>query len=671
MRSLLVAAALVGGLSAPVRPDGGIPGHDCYRTVEETYATAEQIVADHPRLASWSDIGDSWEKENGLGGYDLRVLRLTNAAVGGAKPKLVVTCSMHPREYAPAELCTRFAERLVEGHGVHPDITWILDRHEVHLILLVNPDGRKQAEAGAPWRKNTNQTYCGAASENRGADLNRNFEFAWGCCGASSDDACSEYYRGPEPASEPETQAVEAYLRAQLPDQRGPDPTDPAPASATGLYLDVHSAGKLVLWPWGFGVAPAPNAAALRTLGRKLAWFNGHQPKQFANHYLVDGTAIDFAYGDLGVAAFLYELGSTFFQDCASFEEEILPENLDSLLYAAKVSRLPYLTPSGPDSTAVEVVPGFVDPGTIVEVRALATDERYSNANGSEPSQNVAAALAWVGSAPWGLGGGDPLPMSPADGALDAPVEQMTTPADTAGLAVGGHLVWVRSQDAAGNLGALSATFLWIRGGPEGTVAGSVSDLATGLPLEATIEVDHLATDAVSDPLDGSFTLALPAAPWTLHASALHHHEAVVGPVAVADGETVVLDFALPLIDADADGVTDVLDCARDDPGLWSVPGPSDGLRLARAEVENVQWEAPPEPGSAAGPSYDLLRSLDPADFGAAVCLESAETDTVATDTDVPGPGVLHAYLVRAANACGSTLGTDSTGTPRSGAACR
>ena len=40
----------------------GIPGFPCYRTVEETYTTAQDIVSAHPELASWIDIGDSWER---------------------------------------------------------------------------------------------------------------------------------------------------------------------------------------------------------------------------------------------------------------------------------------------------------------------------------------------------------------------------------------------------------------------------------------------------------------------------------------------------------------------------------------------------------------------------------------------------------------------------------
>jgi hypothetical protein len=42
-----------------IRPDqvSGIPGYSCYRTVEETYASAQAIVAAHPTLATWATRG--------------------------------------------------------------------------------------------------------------------------------------------------------------------------------------------------------------------------------------------------------------------------------------------------------------------------------------------------------------------------------------------------------------------------------------------------------------------------------------------------------------------------------------------------------------------------------------------------------------------------------------
>jgi carboxypeptidase T len=441
----------------------GIPGFACYRSVEETFATAQQIVAADPHLATWVDIGDSWEKTepDGSPGYDMRVLRLTNSAIPGPKPKLFVMTAVHAREYATAELATRFAEYLVQNYGADADVTWLLDYHEIHLLLQANPDGRKMAEAGDLWRKNTNENYCSPTSNDRGADLNRNFEFQWGCCGGSSGWECAETYRGPEPASEPETQAIQNYVRSQFPDQRDEDLEDPAPDDATGVFLDIHSYGRLVLWPWGFVDTPAPNGTALQTLGRKFAYYNGYEPEQAYGLYPTDGTTDDFAYGELGLAAYTFELGTWFFEECDVFENSILPGNLPALLYAAKVVRTPYQTPAGPDALNLSVSPQGVLPGEGVTLTATIDDTRYNHAYGSEPTQEIAAAEYYVDVPPWVTFPSPAAhPMVAADGTFDGPVEGVEASLDTTALSSGRHILFVRGQDADGHWGAVSAIFV-------------------------------------------------------------------------------------------------------------------------------------------------------------------------------------------------------------------
>jgi hypothetical protein len=431
--------------------------------VEETFATAQSIAAAYPKLATWIDAGDSWEKSVDLGGYDMKVLRLTNSDIAGPKPKIFITSSIHAREYTPAELITRLAEDLVDNYGTDADATWLLDYHEIHLMLQANPDGRKMAEVGWSWRKNTNQNYCSPTSSSRGADLNRNFEFLWGCCGGSSGYECALTYRGPSPASEPEVQAVQNYLRAQFDDQRGPGIDDPAPLDATGIYLDIHSSGRLMLWPWGFTSNPAPNGSQLQTLGRKLAYFNGYYPEQAIGLYPTDGTTDDFAYGELGLAAYTFELGTQFFQSCSYFENTLEPANMPSLIYALKVARTPYMTPAGPDATdlalsAESSLSGF-PAGTSVSLTATIDDTRYNTRNGTEPSQTISAAEYYVDVPPWdnpGLSVG----MSPVDGIFDNKVENVEATIDTNGWSIGQHIIFVRGKDSAGNWGAYSAVFL-------------------------------------------------------------------------------------------------------------------------------------------------------------------------------------------------------------------
>ncbi len=457
-----------------------IPGYSCYRTVEETYAAAEALVTAHPELATWSDVGDSWDKATagGPAGYDLKVLRLTNSAITGDKPDLLITASIHAREYTPAEVATRFAEYLVNNYGIDADVTWILDYHEIHLMLQANPDGRKKAEAGQSWRKNTRDNCSYSLPPiGDGIDLNRNYAFKWGCCGGSSGSACNSTYRGASAGSEPETVAVQDYMASIFADQRGPLDTDAAPAEATGIYLDLHSYAELVLWPWGWTDTNAPNATQLQTLGRKFAYFNGYTPQEAYALYATDGTTDDYAYGIYGVAGYCIEMGTAFFQDCASFENTIYPGNLPALLYAARVARTPYLTPLGPDSLDLALSGSAVQQGAPLELTASINDTRYDNSNGTEPTQNIAAAEYYIDVPPW-LGGTSQT-MAPSDGSLDAKTEGVTAGIDTTPLSPGRHIVFVRGQDSSGNWGAFSAIFLQIDE-PTAVALLSVSAAAEG-----------------------------------------------------------------------------------------------------------------------------------------------------------------------------------------------
>jgi len=490
-------AQIAATLQAVAPSAQAIPGFSCYRTVEETFDTAESIVSNHPNLATWIDVGDSWEMTQGLGGYDLMVLRLTNAAISGSKPKIFITSAIHAREYTTAELITRLAEYLVNNYGTDADATWLIDYHEIHMMLVANPDGRKKAETGLSWRKNTNQNYCGVTSNNRGADLNRNFQFEWGCCGGSSGSECSSTYRGPSAASEPETQAVQNYITSQFPDQRGTNINDPAPDDATGIYLDIHSSGRLLLWPWGFTSNPAPNGAQLQTLGRKLAFFNGHTPQQSIGLYPTDGTTTSFAYGEMGLAAFTYELGTEFFEACNYFENNIIPDNLPSLIYAIKAARTPYRTPAGPDAINLALSFGSTEPGvpsgTPITLSAMINDTRYNNSNGTEPTQNIAAAEYYVDIPPWDISS-SAISMTASDGAFNSSVEAAHATIDTTGWNEGKHIVFIRGQDADGYWGAVSAIFVYI-------------DNSGGFPitiLEADFDTSDDGFGYIDDPFRGT-----------------------------------------------------------------------------------------------------------------------------------------------------------------------
>ena len=381
-----VSVALPAELPAPERP-GTIPAFPCYRTVEETYASAQAIVDAYPRLATWRRVGESWKRQQDPSdGYDLMVLRLTNSRTTRTKPALLITTALHAREYATAELGLRFAEHLADSYETDADVRWLLDHQEVHIMLQANPDGRKRAEESLLWRKNHNTNHCPSQELNEGlsgpgVDLNRNFDFKFGYPGGSSDQECDQTYRGLAAASEPEAQAISKYMSDLFPDARGPGDQDAAPADTSGVYLDIHSHGRLLLWPWGHANEVAPNGPALQTFGRKLAFFNGYLPIQGIGLYPVSGSTFDYSYGALGRASLTYELGTWFFEDCDYFKSSILDQNLGSLLYAFKAARTPYLSPAGPDALDPELGRGAattgVAAGTRVTLTATFDDTRY------------------------------------------------------------------------------------------------------------------------------------------------------------------------------------------------------------------------------------------------------------------------------------------------------
>jgi hypothetical protein len=455
-----VAAAQASGVAAI----NTIPGYSCYRTVEETYSALATLAANNPTLATWSDIGNSWHKltPGGNAGYDIYALKLTNNSRPGPKPKFLLLSAIHAREYTTAELATRFAEELIAKYNVDPDVTWLLDHYEVHLIPQANPDGRKLAEGGQLWRKNTDNDDGCRRSNYWGTDLNRNSSFKWNT-GGSSGNACNDTYRGPGAKSEPETQAIETYAAGIFPDQRGPLDTDAAPATTEGVFISLHSYSELVLFPWGWTTSPAPNSAQLRTLGRKFGFFNGYQVCNGPTClYATSGTTDDYTYGAQGVASYTFELGTAFFQSCSVFTSNIIPKNMPALYYALKSARRPYQTPAGPDALTVAVSAGTVSAGTPVNLTATINDTRYnSNGWGTEPTQTIQAARYSIDNPSW-VSGTTVTAMAAGDGVFNTNIEAVTATINTTGLSAGCHTLFVEGQDANGNWGPPTAVFLTI-----------------------------------------------------------------------------------------------------------------------------------------------------------------------------------------------------------------
>lgn len=459
-----------------------------YRTVDQLYADLEALNLASPDLSELVQYGQSHCLEQGgclmkggetLPGFPLYAMRVTNEnrpgssviegdnIAMGSKPVFFLMANIHAREITTPELAMRFLEQLLDGYGNDPDVTWLVNHHEIWIVPTVNPDGHWLVElgetpayGGQPFyqRKNANNDAnnngmpdCSAwppsEAAQPGIDLNRNHSFEWNQ-GGTSDYPCDLTYLGPSAASENESAAIEDLISALIPDQRGPALNDAAPDDTTGIFITLHSYSNLVLWPWGSRSSAAPNKIGLQAIGDKFATFNGYQSCQSGPClYRTSGATDDWAYGELGIPAYTFEIGNQFMPPFSEIENQQWPDNGPALLYAAKIARTPYMTVRGPvvDQPAV----GGNNP--LLTLTATVDD----TGNGG---QRVVAAVATIDTPPWVAGVGK-ISLQANDGEFDSKVEVVTGSISTAGLTPGWHMAFVQGQDMGGNWGAVSAAF--------------------------------------------------------------------------------------------------------------------------------------------------------------------------------------------------------------------
>jgi hypothetical protein len=101
------------------------------------------------------------------------------------------------------------------------------------------------------WRKNRRRhTICS------GVDLNRNYGHKWGGQGASR-QPCSETFAGSKAFSEPETAAVNDFVRKSSANWKA--------------SLSFHSYGQYILYPWGYDRKVPADHQDLERVGKEAA----------------------------------------------------------------------------------------------------------------------------------------------------------------------------------------------------------------------------------------------------------------------------------------------------------------------------------------------------------------------------------------------------------------
>ena len=249
---------------------------------------------------------------------------LLAAKVGAAddaagRANVMFMATYHAREWAATEMALRLLRLLADPAladarppgelppGTRARVERLTAERDVWVVPVVNPDGYQYTFTGDRlWRKNRRPGANGGAV---GVDLNRNHSERWGYDDAgSSGTPTSEVYRGPAPASEPETQAVERFHAEHPP----------------VVAVSYHTFTGLLLYPPGFAAGllpgdlgvfralagtPARPAVLDRVPGSPR---DRYHPAPSWNLYPTNGDYTDFAYARHGTVAFTPELTSGF-----------------------------------------------------------------------------------------------------------------------------------------------------------------------------------------------------------------------------------------------------------------------------------------------------------------------------------------------------------------------
>ncbi|KAL7449658.1 hypothetical protein ACHAWC_003416 [Mediolabrus comicus] len=465
-----------------------IDGYPCYRSVEGTNDFLRDLATTYPNLVTLETIGESYIKmtdgnkdknEEISPGYDIYAINITDTTSirqSSEKGKLLITSGIHAREYTPTELTGRFIEMLIEGYNSNDaEITSILQHTEIHIIIHVNPDGRYMAERfpDTYWRKNMNSNDGCKNDEFVGVDLNRNFDFLWGDKGGASSDSCSDEYHGSGPNSEPETQAVINYAKKVFPvSQRRDDPekqmNEPLDEDIMGVYIDVHSTGRYIYYPWGHRDATSPNDDAFQAIARKMSHYNGYDlwASGYDFLYPVSGDSSDYMYAVMGVASLGLELGFNWYESCNAFENVILPNNLPALLYAASIASKPLSLAKGPD--VLDVVVDYSDNGGDILVTAEVSEGIMVNSLNGEADhvtgdQDIVQVTIYFDVHPDDFIDGElKWEMSPIDGDFDGGEEVVDVTISTGGLPSGSHILHLQAMDSSGYLGPVKSVSIQI-----------------------------------------------------------------------------------------------------------------------------------------------------------------------------------------------------------------
>jgi hypothetical protein len=323
---------------------------DHFHNYQQMLDEMQQVVADHPDLALLEDIGDSYEKTVGRGGYDIWALKISdNVQLEENEPEVFYMANTHAREIITPEIILYFMHYLIDNYGKDGYVTYLVNNRQIWLCPTINPDGHEYVFSGSSpsnygdpmwWRKNKRDNNSNGVFDpsGDGVDLNRNFGYKWGYDDSGSSPLpSSQTYRGTAAFSEPESQAIRDFVTRHK----------------FIINLSFHSYSQLWLYPWGYISQLTPDNDVFVALAESCVAYNHYKPEPGFGLYTTNGSTDDWFYGEQTtknkVFGFTPEVGNLaesvngntgFFPDTSFIQKQIL-ENQGPMLYLTYVAGEP------------------------------------------------------------------------------------------------------------------------------------------------------------------------------------------------------------------------------------------------------------------------------------------------------------------------------------------
>ncbi|KAM9216320.1 LOW QUALITY PROTEIN: carboxypeptidase A4-like [Dugong dugon] len=254
--------------------------YGAYHSLEAIYLEMDSMAADFPDFVSQVKIGHSFEN------WPLYVLKFPTGT-GERRPAIWLNAGIHSREWISQATGIWMARKIVSDYKKYPAVTSILEKMDIFLLPVANPDGYVYTQTkNRFWRKTRPRN---PGSKCIGVDPNRNWNSNF-AGEEASDNPCSEVYHGPHANSEVEVKSVVDFIQ-----ERG----------NFKCFIDLHSYSQLLMYPYAYAVNKAPDAEEL---------VSGCLPPNPGLPYPPDpvsGSSIDWAYNNGIKYAFTFELRDT------------------------------------------------------------------------------------------------------------------------------------------------------------------------------------------------------------------------------------------------------------------------------------------------------------------------------------------------------------------------